>query len=112
MRFRLQTCGRESVANQMELKYHPAASDEVARAVKWYEEIDSRLADKFKLELARAERLVLRSPATWGPYLHGSNGFRFRGFPFVMAFIEHDEHIYVVALAHTRRRPGYWEARL
>ena len=50
----------------MELEYHPAASDEVARAVKWYEEIDSRLAEKFKLELARAEKLVLRSPATWG----------------------------------------------
>ena len=29
-----------------------------------------------------------------------------------MAFIEHGEHVFVVALAHTRRRPGYWKDRL
>jgi hypothetical protein len=40
-----------------ELEYHAAASDEVAKAVDWYEQIDSQVADKFKLELARAERL-------------------------------------------------------
>ena len=41
-----------------ELEYHTAASDEVAQAVEWYERIDSQVAQRFKLELARAERLV------------------------------------------------------
>ncbi len=95
-----------------ELEYHRDAADEVAHAVEWYEQIDSQVATKFKLELARAERLVLRSPAAWGPYFHGTKGFRFRGFPFVMAYIEHEDQIFVVALAHNRRRPGYWKNRL
>jgi len=96
----------------IEIQYHPAAADEVVRANSWYKDIDPNVAQKFKLELDRAERLVIRSPATWASYFHGTNGFRFRGFPFVMAYIAREESIFVVALAHSRRRPGYWKNRI
>lgn len=95
-----------------DLEYHPAARDEVVRAFEWYRQVDEQVAQKFKIELDRAERLVLRSPSAWGPYLHGTKGFRFRGFPFVLAYTHHRERIIVIALAHTRRRPGYWKKRI
>lgn len=95
-----------------ELEYHPDASDEVADAFDWYSSVNPDAGERFKLELDRAEELVERSPESWGPYFHDTQGFRFRGFPFVMAYIVRDERIIVIAVAHTRRRPGYWRERL
>lgn len=96
----------------IDLEYHPAASDEVAEAYEWYGGIDPAVGQSFKMELERAESLVLRSPGSWAPYLHGTQGFRLRGFPFVMTYIVRDEQIIVVAIAHTRRKPGYWRQRI
>lgn len=90
-----------------EPEYHPEASDEVANAFAHYASVNSEVGERFKLELDRAEKLVQRSPDSWGPYFHGTQGFRFRGFPFVMAYIVRDERIIVIAVAHTRRTPGY-----
>lgn len=59
-----------------ELEYHPAAHDEVVRAFEWYDQVDSQVSQKFKVELDRAERLVVRSPTAWGPYFHGTQGLR------------------------------------
>ena len=95
-----------------EIEYHPEASDEIANAFDWYSSVNEEVGERFKVELERAEELVIRSPKSWGPYVHGTQGFRFRGFPFVMAFIVRDCRIIVVAVAHTRRRPGYWRDRL
>ena len=35
-----------------------------------------------------------------------------RRFPYVIFFVEHENEIFVVAIAHTRRAPGYWAQRL
>jgi len=96
----------------LEIEYHPEAEEEVFQAFQRYGQIDDEVAERFKLELDRAERLVTRSPASWGSYFHSTKGFRFKGFPFVMAYIELDDRIVVVALAHTRRKPGYWKKRI
>lgn len=95
-----------------ELEYHPGASDEVAYAYDDYSAIDPDLGVRFKLELDRAEGLVQWSPETWSRYFHDTQGFRFRGFPFVMTYVIRGDRIIVIALAHTRRRPGYWPDRL
>lgn len=95
-----------------ELEYHPRAADEVADAFAYYASVKTDIGERFKLEFDRAEQLVQRTPESWGQYFHGTRGFRFRGFPFVMAYIIRDERIIVIAIAHTRRRPGYWRDRL
>ncbi len=95
-----------------ELEYHPGAKDEVVAAHQWYDQIDKQVAKKFKIELARAEALVMRAPTAWGPYFHGTRGYRLRGFPFVLAFMLEEARVIVIALAHTRRQPGYWKKRI
>lgn len=35
-----------------------------------------------------------------------------RHFPFLLIYREHAEHLEIVALAHTSRRPGYWRDRV
>ncbi len=34
------------------------------------------------------------------------------GFPFYIVSLRIDDDVYVVAYAHERRRPGYWEDRV
>jgi plasmid stabilization system protein ParE len=35
-----------------------------------------------------------------------------RRFPFLLVYREHPDHLEIVALAHTSRKPKYWHARL
>ncbi|MCA9158802.1 MAG: hypothetical protein KDA72_10770 [Planctomycetales bacterium] len=95
-----------------EPEYHPEASDEVANAFSHYASVNSEVGERFKLELNRAEQLVQRSPDSCRTFFHGTQGFRFRGFPFVTAYIVRDERIIAIAAARTRRTPGYWRSRL
>ena len=46
-----QTGQNQSRMPDHELEYHRDAADEVAHAVEWYEQIDSQVATKFRLEL-------------------------------------------------------------
>ncbi len=71
-----------------------------------------KVAVGFKLQLERAEKLVIRSPNSWPAYHHGTRGFRFRRYPFVMAYVVRDGRVLVVAVAHTRQHPDYWRNRL
>ena len=33
-------------------------------------------------------------------------------FPYAVVFMEKPEHIWIVAVMHMKRRPGYWRERL
>ena len=59
-----------------------------------------------------AEELVERSPESWAPYLLETRGFRFQKFPFVLVYVIRGTMVFIVALAHTKRKPGYWRERL
>ncbi|EMI40830.1 type II toxin-antitoxin system RelE/ParE family toxin [Rhodopirellula sp. SWK7] len=96
----------------VELEYHPDASDEVAKAFSWYARIAPEVDELSKLEFEHAEELVHRSPDSWATYLPETRGFRFQMLPFVLAYIIRGERILIVALAHTKRKPGYWPDRL
>jgi hypothetical protein len=96
----------------LEIEYHPEARLEALEARQWYSEIDEQVGKRFKIELARSEGLVQRNPDAWGRYLHGSQAFRFKGFPFKLVYLNLEQQIIVIALVHDRRRPGYWKHRL
>lgn len=96
----------------IELEYHPDASDEVAEAFSWYARIDPEVGQQFKLEFEHAEQLVQRSPESWATYLLETRGFRFQKFPFVLSCVIRGQQVFIVALAHTTRKPGYWRERL
>jgi hypothetical protein len=67
---------------------------------------------KFKKELRQAERLVKQHPEEWMTYLHGTRCYLFDRFPFALVYIERGEKIIGIAVAHLKRRPGYWRKRL
>jgi len=95
-----------------QIEFHPEAIREVRESIEWYRQRNEEIAGEFRTLVQSAEELVQRSPESWAVYLLETRGFRFQKFPFALVYIIRDERIYFVALAHTKRKPGYWRDRL
>ncbi|MBZ0116075.1 MAG: type II toxin-antitoxin system RelE/ParE family toxin [Sandaracinaceae bacterium] len=101
----------------MGFRIHPTAARELDAAAAWYEAQEPGLGAAF-LE-AYAVKLVqaLERPRSGSPY-HAAGRrveirkFGLRRFPYTIFVAIADGDVTVVAVAHQRRRPGYWTKRL
>lgn len=92
-------------------RFHPDAVSEAERARDWYAERSLRAALAFLAELDRAIASVVEGPERWPEYLHGTRRYVFPRFPFALVYRVVDSIVEIVAIAHGRRRPGYWGDR-
>jgi plasmid stabilization system protein ParE len=94
------------------LTYHPKASEEIDEAFNWYAMRSARAADGFFEELYTCVKNVRRQPRLFSSYLHGTRRILLDRYPFSIVFRELPPKIEIVAVAHAKRRPGYWAKRL
>lgn len=94
-----------------------AAAIEAEEAAAWYEMQRADLGSEFRaafkvvLDRLREERV----PGTPWPGALSKRGVKRMGmkrFPFYVVFVATDTTWVVLAVAHHRRRPGYWRRRL
>lgn len=102
----------------MRLELHPEARAELRSAALWYEERRAGLGDEFIAEVSAAFDRVGDTPGSY-PTWPGTRaaGLLIRKatlqrFPYVIAFEEHEQHLLVLAVAHSKRRPLYWLTRV
>jgi toxin ParE1/3/4 len=93
------------------VEFHPLAADEAEAAERWYRERNEIASSRFQRELDRAVDLISERPITGSPYLVNSKRVLLRRFPFFVVYHVRGENVQIVAVAHARRRPGYWRAR-
>jgi plasmid stabilization system protein ParE len=91
--------------------FHPEAIEEARAAREWYSARNPDAGDAFMAELDTAIARIEQPPNQWAPYLGGTRRYLFHRFPFFVVFCETATRIEIVALAHARRRPGYWLGR-
>ncbi|MBZ5527024.1 MAG: type II toxin-antitoxin system RelE/ParE family toxin [Acidobacteriia bacterium] len=77
----------------------------------WYHERSARAAEAFVAELERAIAAIATAPQRWPRSEEGVRRFPLLRFPFWVIYRETSDSIRIVAVAHARRRPGYWRAR-
>ena len=95
-----------------ELQYHKEASLEVQEAYLWYAERDQKTARLFAGEVNVAIEKIRRSPKRWPRYDGSVRRYVLHGFPFqIIYYPDATGTVYVLAVAHTRKRPGYWTHR-
>jgi toxin ParE1/3/4 len=100
----------------MEVRFHRLAAREYRDARDWYRRRGAGLGTDFKVEVERnvernVERIVA-NPARWPVFREGYRRVRLRRFPYAIYYhIEDLDHILVLAIAHHKRRPGYWLTR-
>jgi plasmid stabilization system protein ParE len=94
-----------------ELEYLDEALQEAEAVARWYAERSATAATAFAAEIDEAESDILRLPEAWPAFHHGTRRYLLRRFPFSVVYRVEARRILIVAVAHARRRPGYWQSR-
>ena len=88
------------------------AKREFREAIGWYRDRNEQVATRFAAEVRQVFEHLERFPFTGGvvPGLKDPDVrcLPVHGFPYEVVFIRLGEKISVLAIAHNRRRPGYW----
>ncbi len=91
---------------------HPAAAREARAARRWYSERSPAVGARFLLDLRHAFAAVAEAPTRWPPYLIDTRRYPLHRFPYAVIYrVTPDGEARVLAVAHDRRRPGYWQTR-
>ncbi|HKS25491.1 MAG TPA: type II toxin-antitoxin system RelE/ParE family toxin [Thermoanaerobaculia bacterium] len=96
----------------MHLQFFEEASDEVEESRKWYRSRSESAEAAFLRELDHAIGLIEEAPDRWPKYTGGTRRYVFPRFPYSIIYFVEKDTINVVAVAHGKRRPGYWRERL
>ncbi|MCA9432457.1 MAG: type II toxin-antitoxin system RelE/ParE family toxin [Candidatus Omnitrophica bacterium] len=89
----------------------PEANFEIQESFEWYLERSPRAAESFLFEIDRGIQAVLDSPMQWPPFEAGTRRYLLRNFPFNIIYRVEKDRTLVVAVAHHKRKPGYWRSR-
>lgn len=94
------------------LEFHPDARLEALEAHDWYAERSPSAAEAFQDELQDARRAIQDAPNRWASFLFGTRRYILKRFPYVVVYRVATDRIEIIAVAHGRRKPGYWKNRL
>jgi plasmid stabilization system protein ParE len=97
----------------LKLRVSKEAEQELAAAVAWYEERSEGLGIELVVEVDRVLARITSRPLE-APLWREDRPYRKKvltRFPFVVFFRVEGELVLVDAIAHARRRPGFWTER-
>jgi len=95
-----------------QIDVHPEAAAEAQAAAQWYRERSALAADAFLAELDHAVDRIAVNPEMYPHYVRGTRRYLLQRFPFYLVYREVPGRLELVAIAHGRRRPGYWKKRI
>ncbi len=98
--------------DQRAIELHPKAIAEARDAREWYEERSAAAAGAFMAELDLAIDSICEFPDRWARYLHGTRRYLMKRFPYLAVYRATADKLQVIAVAHGKRKPGYWRYRL
>lgn len=100
-----------------DVRYHPEALAELRADVAWYEDRGAGLGERFEASVDDIVDTVLEWPES-GVVWPGWDSIpvvrsrRVDDFPYRLVYLLQATELVVVALAHQKRKPGYWRDRL
>jgi len=89
----------------------PDAEAEIAAAFSWYIERNPQAAEAFRAEVLEIVDSLSDAPTKWKLGEDGARRRVLRHFPYTVFFDVEGEAVFVLAVAHQRRAPGYWRSR-
>jgi plasmid stabilization system protein ParE len=96
----------------MNLAFHPLVEDDLVEGASFYEARNPGLGTDFLVDVRRAAQDLARAPERW-PRVEGTvRRCLLRRFPYALFYRHEPDRVLVLAVHHTRRRPGSWKTRL
>jgi plasmid stabilization system protein ParE len=94
------------------LRIRSEAQEEISSAFEWYLQRSPRAADAFLNEVETSLELIVSHPQLYPAYTKNTRRRVLERFPYAVIFQEKDDVILVVAVAHSKRKAGYWRGRV
>jgi len=91
--------------------FHPEAEAELSGAALFYESRMVGLGKSFAAEVERTVSLIREHPDAGSPLGPARRQMMVHRFPYSIVYRRDAEFLLILAVAHQRRRPGYWRHR-
>jgi plasmid stabilization system protein ParE len=94
-----------------EIVVHESAEDELNAAALFYELRELDLGKEFLEELSQSCSRIAEQPLSYSIYFDEYRRYLMGRFPYGVVYRIQGQQVLVFAVAHVRRRPGYWRDR-
>ena len=91
--------------------FAPDAEAEFLEAIKYYEECRRGLGRHFRFAIDSSIKMITDSPFMYRVIKFPFRRFLLQKFPYAIIYTIEPDHIQIIAVAHTKRKPGYWMDR-
>ena len=91
--------------------FHPGAEAEYTAAAEYYASIDSELGGRFYDEMERLIREVRQQAERFWTFDPPARRHLSTVFPYSVLYLNRPDYIWIVAIMHGKRQPGYWRTR-
>ncbi len=81
----------------------------IKASYEWYQNRAEGLGDDFIVELESAYEAITELPGTWPKFGKNYRRFLLSKFPFSVIYRANNNSIFVVAIMHNSKKPGYWK---
>ena len=95
----------------MKLTILQQADEELYQAAKYYENQQAGLGYKFLDEVEQHVMWIKRNPTTARLRQGNYRRVNLKIFPFYIPYVIHHDTIWILAIAHSYRKPNYWNER-
>lgn len=85
---------------------------EIEDAFERYRRENPRIADRFLDDISKSLKKIQQNPRLYPSYTGNTRRRILGSFPYSVIYQEKEEVILIVAIAHAKRREGYWAKRL
>ena len=93
-------------------RFHPEARVDLRDSARWYRERNAVIAAEFRAAVGDAVRSAAQTPQRWPAHLYGTRRVVLHRFPFSIIYLDDPDEVVTVAVAHGKRKPGYWRQRV
>jgi plasmid stabilization system protein ParE len=94
-----------------DVSFLPGAADDYSAAFGWYRERGEHVAESFEGAIDFALNQIAEAPNRFAKYDERHRCYVLRRFPYAIIYRVESEKVIVVAIAHGRRKPYYWQER-
>jgi plasmid stabilization system protein ParE len=99
------------MARPQKVVRHPLAGAEAEEAADHYAADSEDAARRFLVELRHTTNRIRRNPRFYPFALADARHALLHDFPYSVTYRETPHEIQILAIAHGKRRPGYWRKR-